>query len=332
MVHISGVRWRVMGAVATCVLALAACGGGSDDGAEPEAGETSASPDDDLGGLLGAESAAPEPSDPLDMLADQMEDGTVVLDHGRSPRVVQSFEPEVGERLTSTMRMTMSTTANGETSPPLPAVLESSIEVLEVIDDLATVRTILDDVFIADGAGLPREMAEEFESQMSAVEGLAVTTDHDGLGAVVDTRYSLPDNAPPSAHLFVEQFVGNVSASSLPFPTEPVGEGGSWAVVETREVGGLTMTMTTTYVLEELDGDRYRLALEMDDTFDPTTDGPVELERGTIVGSSVNEGVLGSLVPSKVTTSTTTTLVARAQGRRLESVTESDLEMTTRAR
>lgn len=334
--HTWGVRLRAMGAVAACSLALVACGGDKDDDTAPAAKDetASASPDDDLGGLLGSEPTESEETEgledggPQDLPADEAE--VVVLDYGDEPRAVPSIDLEEGQRSTSTLQMRMAVAFNGKKSPSIPMTMVMAVEVQDVTEELTTVRTTYDDVSV-DDTGLPGELVDELESGLASLEGLAITIDQSPSGALLDTRFSLPDNAPSSAHQMVEQIAGSVASYAVPFPTEPLGEGASWTVSTTVDTNGLTSSQTTTYVLEEFDGERYRISTDIEGTFEPVELSGVKLVRGSMAGSGETSGELGQMMPSLGTSEGSTTMVMKVGGRRVATKTDIDMTITTEA-
>ena len=317
-----GVRLGTAAGAAACLLSLVACSDEDPgDAPEPNPGAaSSASPDDDLSGLLGGEPAGEGPKDPKE---------AVVLDQGDEPRIQPTVEVTVGQRFASTLQMTMTTSVNGMGAPSIPMTMVSSTEVQEVTDEVITIRGTFDEVDV-DEARLPKQLVTQLESGLAALEGLAITIDQSPSGALLDTRFALPDNAPPSAHQMVEQIAGTLTTYSVPMPTEAVGEGASWMVVDTVESNGITMTQTSTYVLEELDGDQYRISSEVDGTVDPVDlGGGVELVRGSLSGDGETVGAFGDLMPASGTSELSTTMVIQAAGRRAETVTDVDMTMTT---
>lgn len=311
----SSTRWRVIASVATCALALAACGEGSDDRAEPEAEPTSSA------------ASEPEATDPAPQTAEEVE----VLDTGAEPRVVALPDPEVGDEYESSQQLTMTTSFGPRPSPAVPMSTNTSTAVLEVTEDVVTVRTIFDEVEV-DDSGLPEDLVTGIESGLDVVRGLAVTLEQSRSGAVLDTRFSLPDDAPPAAHQVVEQIADSLSIGSVAFPSEPVGEGASWRVVSTTESNGLVLTQATTYVLEELDGDAYEMSLEVEGTFEPGDIDGAELVRGSTTGSGDASGTVGDLLPSSAASTGSTTLVVDVDGSRVESEVDVETTMATTRR
>lgn len=253
--------------------------------------------------------------------------GVQILDRGDTPRVQPALDVSEGQRSTCTMRITVSTTMGGQESPPLPMSMVVSLEVVDVTDDTFSVRSTYNDVSV-DEDGLPPGLVKEVESGLAVLEGLAITTAPSG--ALLDTRFALPDGAPPAAHQMVEQLAGSLSSSSVPFPSELVGEGAAWQTVSTAGSNGITLTSTVTYVLEELDGDGYRILSTFDGRFEPVeVGGGVELVRGSLTGTAESAGVLGALMPTTGTSEASTTMVLDIGGRSMKTVTDMDMSLTT---
>lgn len=318
--HISGVRLRAIGLGAACLLTLIACGDASTGKAMPRPDITSTSPNDDLGALLGGETSAPE----IGALA-----SVTVVERGEDPQTQPTADPQVGDRYTTTTHQATTVTIGGEESPPIPVTMVASTEVKDVTAAAVTIRSIFVDVEV-DERTLPEDLVADLEASFEPLHDLAVTVDQTPSGAVLDTRFSLPDNASPAARQTVEHMAGSMTATNVPYPAEPIGEGAVWSVVESVESGGLTIEQTTTYVLEDLDGDDYRISFELEGKVVPATLGAdVRLVRGSLTGSGETYGSFGDLYPTEGSSEVETVMVTDEGGRRKETGSSVELTATT---
>lgn len=115
-----------------------------------------------------------------------------------------------------------------------------------------TVSWKLDPAAVARGGQLERMAAEALRTSMSEASGTFVV---DALGRVTQAQASLkpsPQAAPGAPQVDTSAY--DPSRWVVPLPSEAVGVGGSWAVVESSVVEGMTTEGTTTYSIVSIDG------------------------------------------------------------------------------
>jgi hypothetical protein len=83
-------------------------------------------------------------------------------------------------------------------------------------------------------------------------------------------------------------------------------------------------------VVEELNGDSYRVFADVEGHFEPGDAGAgVELVRGSITSTGQSSGELDELMPASGSSEGSTTMVMEVAGRRLEVVTHVEMDITS---
>ena len=169
------------------------------------------------------------------------------------------------------------------------------------------------------------------EEGLSGLEGTAVTFEYGPTGEVLDTSVALPDDAPPAAAQMLDQLTNSLSGVGMTFPAEPVGIGASWRTTSTINLSGISMTQVTTYVLEDLDGDDYRISMTGNATVEKPDDGAALPISGASMSTTGEiEGSLGQVLPVHGTSHATSTTVVDVPGqKRMRMATTIDMTIDT---
>ena len=152
---------------------------------------------------------------------------------------------------------------------------------------------------------------------MAGFEGTSGTLSTTASGQLIEADLMLPDDIDPVLSSFATQIEDQFRSITIPFPEEPVGVGASWTVQTDLELSGVTSEMDSTYTLEELRGDRYTLAVEIEQTTEPgEIEGGGEILSGNSTGTGRVDGDLGALLPirSEATTEGTTAVEVPVEG------------------
>lgn len=83
-------------------------------------------------------------------------------------------------------------------------------------------------------------------------------------GRVSTMKLRAPEEASDDARAAIEAGLLSVLSANVIFPSDPVGEGGSWTV-ESRVTGDATMLRTTTYTVTQLNDDSVALDVDVEE-------------------------------------------------------------------
>ena len=180
------------------------------------------------------------------------------------------FHTEVGdtEAMVMTQNITMAVTMGGQSAPPMamPAFhTHLRMRTTHVDADGAMRREFeVTDLRVDEGHPLSARLQAELDP-LRQLRGWDVI---DARGRMVATAYDIPENASPQLRRSLERTQDMMRQLSPPLPEEPVGVGARWRSVSRIEAT-MSMTQSTIYTLEERDGERIRLRIEVEQTADP---------------------------------------------------------------
>ncbi|MDQ3758763.1 MAG: hypothetical protein M3331_02310 [Actinomycetota bacterium] len=259
-----------------------------------------------------------------------------VLESGSEPRQELVLDVEPGDEATTTLTFDFSTSGTLDGSPlPEQDVPVYSIDftttVDEVTDEEITSSFAYDEVRV-ERAGADPAVVEQLESQLGALQGTGGTLTQAPSGAVIEGTVDQPEGLDPVLESLLSQTNEQLKSVTVPFPEEPVGVGAQWQSDTSFEIGGVTTNQAATYSLAELDGDRYALEVEIEQTVVPgEIEGGGSIIDSDTAGGGRLEGSLSSLSPvqSSVSTSgTVTSEVPASDGATQELVQEIEVEVT----
>lgn len=98
--------------------------------------------------------------------------------------------------------------------------------------------------------------------EVAAAEGFAMSWRTALSGAVETLKLLAPPDSSSTGRSLVESALLTITSTNVVFPTEPVGEGGSWTVTN-RITGDAAMVRTTTYTVAGIDGDTVTLDVDV---------------------------------------------------------------------
>lgn len=248
-----------------------------------------------------------------------------------------SITAEAGDTHAMRMRMEMGMemTLGGQSFPSieLPVVaITTDMEVTEVTDEAIRMDYAYRDIELTGG------QEETRAAMQQALGGMEDTTGHATVshrGELLDASLDLPAAMDPTLTSMMEQLEQQFGQLSVPFPPEAVDVGDSWDHTTSLELSGITSTIEATYTLRSLDGDDYRIDVEMTQTVEP---GPIEGPDGQVVGEIVEgsstgtgsfEGSLSFPFPvrGRMSSSGTTRMLVTGGAEQTELVQDMSLEM-----
>lgn len=283
--------------IVAVAVSVAACGGGGDESADPTTPSTT------------AETTTSAPSD--------VERASITLeDPGAEPRQALRLQLEEGDASEAIMTMAMSTTmeADGEPMPggdipPIQITIRS--EVTEVDDEAETITTRFSyaDADIVDDGTVDPQTAQAMREGLSVLDQLSGTATINSRGEPVTSEFDIPDDLDPTSLQMLEQVSQQVETLTVPLPEEEVGVGAIWRAATTSDLGGIETVLVVTYELKELDGTRYVLAVDYEQTASSQEadfegapeDAVVTVEEYLVTGAGEIIGDLRELLPASST-------------------------------
>ncbi len=291
---------RTLRAVVVAVAVLvAACGGGGDESADPTTTSTTA-----------------ETTTTTTAPAEVERASITIEDPGAEPRQALRLQLEEGDASEAIMTMAMSTTmeADGEPMPggdipPIQITIRS--EVTEVDDEAETITTRFSyaDADIVDDGTVDPQMAEAMRQGLSVLDELSGTATINSRGEPVSSEFDVPDDVDPTSRQMLEQVSQQVETLTVPLPEEEVGVGAIWRAETTSDLGGIETVLAVTYELKELDGTRYVLAVDYEQTASSQEadfegapeDAVVTVEEYLVTGAGELTGDLTGILPASST-------------------------------
>lgn len=281
-------------AAALTLVALTACNdddAGSSDSAGPAQESSSAS--------ASSSEESPTASEPTSSDTASAAPGAdvQVLDEGDEPQQELRLDVEQGQVETTTMDLKVGTSVPGSPTMELPMSMTMVTTIDEVTDSQITVSFEYRDISadLPDSAGAAAQ--QQMDQALDAVEGVSGTLTMTPSGQVVSTHFAVPDDAPPTISSMLDQLANQSAQVSVPFPSEPVGEGARWQVETKLGIASLTTHQTATYTLDSVDGDDYSITVHLEQDIDGSGSG------ATVSGHTTADGSLDGTLQSFVTTS-----------------------------
>ena len=281
-------------------MLVAACGGGGgDESADPTTTSTTAE------------------STTTTTAPTEIERASITLEEpGAEPRQALRLQLEEGDTSEALMTMAMSTTmeADGEPLPggdipPIQITIRS--EVTEVDDEADTITTRFSyaDADIVDDGTVDPQTAEAMRQGLSVLDQLSGTTTINSRGEPLSSELDVPDDVDPTSRQLLEQVSQQVETLTVPLPEEEVGVGAVWRAETTSDLGGIETVLGVTYELKELDGTRYVLAVDYEQTASSQEadfegapeDAVVTVDEYLVTGAGELIGDLTGLLPASST-------------------------------
>lgn len=239
---------------------------------------------------------------------------------GSGPKQALRIEAPVGTSQTMTVAtqvdMTMGMSMGGEKPTPttttVPTIaLTVKVDVLDKSPEgnLHCKLAFTDATVVEDGRGNPAvvDMTKDLVKSMKGITG-DVTISPTGM--TLSSHLDLPESMSPQLRQQMSQMQDSLSNVSAPFPTEAVGVGARWKILQDTQANGLTIHQTTTARLVSRKGNKVVVALAVSQTapkqqitnpqLPPGSTMHVLAWKGSGIGSSQID-LANSVLPSAAT-------------------------------
>lgn len=182
-----------------------------------------------------------------------------------------------------TMSQRSDTTINGLPGPATPVIgLGMTVSVEQLGDGIWRYSGGYTSVDLVDANGTDPAVVDATLQILAGMTDITFTSDVDQFGLSSDSSFDGLESLDPSLVEFVEPMIKQTDDMTVPVPTQPLGVGATWSDTISFELQGIVTTADVTYVLTEIDGDRYTLEV----TQEQSQAGPgIISSSGTFTGT-----------------------------------------------
>jgi hypothetical protein len=223
------------------------------------------------------------------------------------------------------MKIGTSLGAGGTVQIPLTATYVTTVQ--DVTDDQITASFEFKDISAHLPASAGAAAQQQIDQAFKSIQGLGGTIELTPSGAVTSTDFDLPPNAPAALSSTIDQLAGQTSQVSVPFPSEPVGEGAKWQVETQLDAAGVASDQTATYTLDSIDGDSYSISVQLDQQLKGSSSGADVKGHNTFSGSY--EGTLTSFAAISGSVNGGGTSTVSIGGQTTDTKTSIDMDFST---
>jgi hypothetical protein len=176
----------------------------------------------------------------------------------------------------------------------------------------------LDQVDVLPKPGANPMMVNTIKQQMSSIQGMSGSATVTSRGFTKDSEIKLPPGTDPQMKQSMDNMQQSMNQMSAPLPKEPVGRGARWQVTMPMETPAMKFTQVATYTLTEIQGDKVKLDVTIEQTAPPqeintpgaAPDVKASLESLKSSGKGNVEIQMTNLVPSSNLNMTTINVVS----------------------
>jgi len=266
-----------------------------------------------------------------------------LLEPGNAPRREVRFTPQVGDKQTAEMiiKMEQVMSMNGNKMPSQNVPAQRMVMQVEVTDVATNGDISFDytytDVGVVDDPNNPSPIAETIRTMLKPMIGATGRGIMSNCGVMKKGEFDIPEGLAPSIKQMLGGMQDSMNKLSSPVPTEPVGVGAKWQVLQELEVNGMKLTQTSTHEIESIDDNGFQMSVEISQQADPQEVKNPMLPAGTSLqldslkssGEGSSKVLESSLFPvsSKVAIETTVDMSIVVADQKQKIQTEMKMEM-----
>ena len=161
-------------------------------------------------------------------------------------------------------------------------------------------------------------MVNIMKQQMSGMQGTSGSATVTSRGFTKDSEIKLPPGIDPQMKQSIDNMKQSMNQMSAPLPEEPVGRGARWQVTMPVETPAMKLTQVATYTLSEIQGDKVKLEVTIEQSAlpqeinapDAAPGAKVLLESLKTSGKGTIELQMTNLVPTSNINMRTTNVVS----------------------
>lgn len=193
-----------------------------------------------------------------------------VIDTGSYPKQVLRFTPIPGSKQTTTMTMEMmaNSSINGKSNPDvnIPKMkidIQTEVNKVDENGDIYAEFIYKNPEVISDGNFSALE-TEQMRSYLKKIEGFKGTFVSDDRGNIAEINYDFSENITAADKHSLEYIFNSFQDISFPFPSESLGIGARWQVINNIPVSSINLLQTTTYELIDINNNTVNLIAKVD--------------------------------------------------------------------
>jgi hypothetical protein len=210
-----------------------------------------------------------------------------LLEPGNAPLREVRFKPAVGSKQTAEMIMKMNQVVSvGGNKMPSQSIPPQKMVIEIVVTDIADNGDIsfdftYTDVQVIDDPNNPSPIAKTIEDMLKPLigaKGRGIVSD---CGITRKGEFDIPAGLNPAIKQMLEGMKDSMNRLSSPVPSEPIGTGAKWEVIQEIEANGMKLTQTSTHEIETMDEKGFQIKIDVSQQADPQEIQNPALPAGT---------------------------------------------------
>ena len=225
---------------------------------------------------------------------------------GEEPRRELRYAFEEAWSQDATMKMTMTTTAMGQTVETPTMSFPCKAKMLEVTPEgVGKFSMKFGEIELSGGQP---GMVAAMQPAMAGFDGVDVISTIDALGHNLGSEVNIPDGTPEELRQTLDSMKDSMANMEAPFPAEPVGVGAKWDLSTTVTSQGMEIDQVATYTLESIEGDVIKIGIVIKQSADaqsfdlPGINAQASLEKYSGSGTGSMTIDLRSPIPTSTMT------------------------------
>jgi hypothetical protein len=200
-----------------------------------------------------------------------------LLDRGIEPRQELSFSPAENSKeilsVVTNMDMNMSIAGRMIPAMDMPGMMMKMETVVDRVEDNGDIHLsfVYTESDVMDAANSPPMMVEAIRSELQKIVGMTGTMLVNKHGATKLANFDLPGNIDPNTQQLFDRTMSSIEEISTPLPSEAIGVGARWQIVNSPAVNGMKLEQIATYEIVELQDNQITLDIAVTQNADPQT-------------------------------------------------------------
>lgn len=278
--------------------------------------------------------------------AETPEDSDVVIElisPGEMPRQQIRFQPKIGqtESIVMTMKMDQKISIDGNLLPA-PATPVQKFTLKTSIKDVASNGDVsyefeFANIEVVDDPSSPSPLAPILTNMLKPLigsKGSAIVSDR---GLTKKSEFKLNDGLAPQLKQMLDGTMDSFGKISSPVPSEAIGVGGKWQVIQKLTANGITLKQTSTHELKKRTAEGFEITTGISQQADPQevnspllpAGAKMSLESLSSDGKGTSSFRIASIMPAKMDSnvSSKVTMTITANGNEQQLKTETKIEI-----
>ena len=191
----------------------------------------------------------------------------VLLTAGQGKKTKLRFRPKAGTEQTVVMvsgqQMSMTLGSTKLPAQQLPRTVLTMALKVKSIDAQGRIAVAFDTVStdVEPTPGVPESVMQQMRTSLQTLKALKGVMTIDDRGQVLSADLASPDLGPMQG--VFDNLRENMNRLVVPLPSQPVGPGAKWRVVQNLSQLGMPITQEATFTLKKRAGDRVEVVVDM---------------------------------------------------------------------